>query len=367
MKSSLRGFSGFVTGAAVFALALLALNCQPTGGENMGASGGTSGGQGGDGSGGTTSTGGTTNTGGSKDTGGTTSTGGSKDTGGTTSKGGASSGGNTSKGGAGSGGTTSKGGAGSGGTTNTGGTSNSSGGTTSTGGTTTTVPPGSGGVGNTGGTSTTPTGGTTGSDTKNSGSTVTFKSGKAAGAMTGYGWVALGSSDSITDPTCGASKTPITAAAACAADTNWSATDKLCITGGCPALPASPSSTDYANNYGVVVGVNAGDAGGTGDASLVLGQTFTSVTIATSGMPTTEVRAQIHKKGDSDSNSYCLKYTTGAMSFTSFATDCYATAPTGLFKAADVPNIDKISLEAISVSGTAVSVTSMCMTGITFK
>jgi hypothetical protein len=192
---------------------------------------------------------------------------------------------------------------------------------------------------------------------------VTFASGKAVGAMTGYGWVALGSLDSITDPTCGASKTPITSTAACAADVNWSATDKLCITGGCPVLGTTP---DYTNNYGVVVGVNAGDAGGTGDASLVLGQAFTSITIATTGMPTSEVRAQIHIKGDADSKSYCLKYTTGAMTLTSFATDCYATSPTGLFPAASASNIDKVSLEAVSAT-TAVTVTSMCMTGITFK
>jgi hypothetical protein len=211
-------------------------------------------------------------------------------------------------------------------------------------------------------------GGTTVASTKNTGNTVNFDiKGKASGAMTGYGWVMLGKLDSITDPTCGPSKTPITASAACASDPNWSGTG-LCITGGCPALPASPTSTDYADNFGVVVGVNAGDAGGTGDPSLVLGQTFTSITITATGLPTTEVRAQIHKKGDSDSNLYCMKFTSGtAMDLTRFATDCYNTAPTGLFKAADIPNIDKVSLEAVSVSGTAVTVTNMCMTGITFK
>jgi len=54
------------------------------------------------------------------------------------------------------------------------------------------------------------------------------------------------------------------------------------------------------------------------------------------------------------------------MDLAKFATDCYNTAPTGLFPAASIPNIDKVSLEAVSAS-TAVTVTSMCMTGITFK
>ena len=312
MKSSLRGVPLFVTGVAFVALAMLGPACQPSGGEQVGGNSGSNGGN--------------------------TSSGGNTGSGGTTS----------------SGGTTPKGGAtGSGGTI-------SSGGTTSSGGSTTT--PGSGGVVGSGGT-TTPTGGTTTSSTKNTGSTVTFDKGKAAGAMTGYGWVALGSLDTITDPTCGASKTPITSTAACAADPNWSGTG-LCITGSCPALGATP---DYTNNYGVVVGVNAGDAGGTGDASLVLGQTFTSITITATGVPTSEVRAQIHVKGDADSKSYCLKFASGtAMDLAKFATDCYATAPTGLFPAASAPNIDKVSLEAVSATA-AVTVTGMCMTGITFK
>jgi hypothetical protein len=354
MKSSLRGFSGSVAGAAFVAFAWLAANCQPTGGDQMGGgNGGTSGGSGGDNSGGNSNTGGSSNTnssGGNSNTGGssnTDSSGGSSNTGGTTNKGGSNSGGTTSRGG--SGGTTSRGG--SGGSSSSGGSN--SGGTTSNGGTSAS-----------GGTTTTPTGGTTTSATKNSGSTVTFEKGKAAGAMTGYGWVALGKLDTITDPTCGASKTPITSTTPCAADPNWSGTG-LCITGSCPALPASPTDQDYADNYGVVVGVNAGDDGGTGDPSMVIGQTFSTVSITTSGLPSSEVRAQIHIKGDSDSKSYCMKYSSGAMDLTKFAIDCYNTSPAQLFPAASIPNIDKVSLEAVSAS-TAVSVTSMCMTGITF-
>ena len=176
--------------------------------------------------------------------------------------------------------------------------------------------------------------------------------------MLGYGWVAFGSSDTITDPTCGATTDSITNAKPCAADPNWSATDKLCITGSAPALPASPTDADYAANYGVVVGVNAGDPG-------VLGQTFSTITIAASGVPSSTVRAQVHVKGDADSKSYCMTYSTSAMTLAKFATDCYNTAPTGVIPATSIPNIDKVSLEAVSGS-TAVTVTSMCITGITF-
>jgi len=176
--------------------------------------------------------------------------------------------------------------------------------------------------------------------------------------MVGYGWVALGSLDTVSDPTCGPSKAAITSTAACAADPNWSGTDKLCISGAAPALPATPTSADYSANYGIVLGVNAGDPG-------VLGTAFSTITITATGVPTSTVRAQVHVKGDPDSTAYCLAYSASAMSLAKFATDCYNTAPTGLLPAASVANIDKVSLEAVSGS-TAVTVTSMCITGITF-
>jgi hypothetical protein len=188
---------------------------------------------------------------------------------------------------------------------------------------------------------------------------VTFASGKAVGAMTGYGWVALGSADTISDPTCGPSKAAITSTAQCAANTNWSSTTALCMTGSIPALGTPP---DYTGNYGVVVGVNAADPATGG-----LGQTFTSVTITATGGPGSGVRAQIHKKGDPDSSSYCFPFTSGtAMALAKFAIDCYNTTPLQVFPAADIPNIDKISLEVFS-STAAITVTNLCMTGISFQ
>jgi len=247
----------------------------------------------------------------------------------------------------------------------TGGTTyNPTGGTTysPTGGTTyaptggTTYAPTGGIVAPTGGTTTvTPTGGTT--STSPTGTTVTFAAGKAVGAMTGYGWVALGTADSVTDPTCGAGKTPITAAASCLTSTTWSSTTGLCISGSVPALGTPP---DYTGNWGVSVGVNADAAGGG------LGQSFSSITIAVSGTPSSGLRAMVHKKGDPDATSYCAALTAGAMPLTSFSTTCYNTATPGTaITAADVPNIDKISVQ-VSSGAAAIAVSSLCITGITF-
>jgi hypothetical protein len=316
-------------------------------GRDTGAGGsttGTGGATGTGGIGGILATGGVVSTGGATPTGGVSMTGGVKGSGGVTSTGGVttSSGGITGTGGI----------AGTGGTIGTGGTASSGGTTTSQGGTGGINPFAGGTSGSMGGA--TSAGGTTTVTSTPTGTTVAFAAGKAQGAMVGYGFVASGSSDPITDPTCGATKAPISTATPCAADPNWSATDKLCISGSIPALGTPP---DYTANYGIVVGVNAGDPSGT------LGQAFTTMTMTATGLPTGTVRAQVHVKGDS--TSYCMTYSASAMTLAKFATDCYNTTPLLLIPAASMANIDKISLEA--VSGTAaVTVTSMCITGITF-
>src|SRR5689334_9573692 len=51
--------------------------------------------------------------------------------------------------------------------------------------------------------------------------TVCFKDGQAQGPMSGYGWVALGSSDVLSDPTCDTDKHAIDTAHPCTAKTNW--------------------------------------------------------------------------------------------------------------------------------------------------
>jgi hypothetical protein len=179
--------------------------------------------------------------------------------------------------------------------------------------------------------------------------------------MTGYAYVALGSADTISDPTCGATKAAITNAAPCASGTNWSDPAKLCMSGSIPALPATPAATDYASNWGVSLGINAGDPeGGT------LGQSFTSITIAISGTPSSGLRAQVHRKGDAVDTTYCAPLTSAAMPLVSFTTTCYDTAKPGTaLTAADVTNIDKVAVQ-VSSGAAAISVSSLCITGITF-
>ena len=265
--------------------------------------------------------GGTTSSGGDS-SGGTTSSGGSSETGGTTSSGGSNAGG-SAKGGSGSGGTpTGNGGA----------------------------PPRNGG---TSGTATSPS-----TRPGNTGTTVTFKNGKGVGAMTGYGYVALGADDSISDPTCGTSEAEITAAADCKTTTNWNAEDKLCMTGSIPALGDEP---DYEANWGVSVGLNATDPDTGG-----LGQSFSSVTITTSGSPSSGLRAIVHLKGDGESVQYCSPLTSGtAIPFTDFSLTCWDTAKPGTaITAAQVKDIDKIAVQVNSGS-TAIDV-DLCITKIEF-
>jgi len=347
MKSSLRGFSKYVTGAAFVTLALLVPNCQPSGGDYGAGEGGSGGsGVGGSGSGGSTSKGGSGgdssggNGSGGNGSGGHVGTGGSQGSGGTstTPKG---------TGGSGAGGvsTTPKG---------TGGSGSGSGGAQGTGGTTATTTV----VTGTGGTTTTTT--STSTSVGNTGTTVVFGAGKGQGAMTGYGYVALGSADSISSPTCGTA--PITSAAPCAAGTTWSATDKLCVTGAVPVL--DKTTPDYTGNWGLSVGLNSSDPEGKG-----LGQAFTSVTITTTGVPSSGLRAIVHLVGESKDTQYCSPLTSGtAIPFTSFSATCWDTAKPGTaVTAAQATTVDKIAVQVTSNQTAAITVTELCITKIEFK
>lgn len=131
------------------------------------------------------------------------------------------------------------------------------------------------------------------------------------------------------------------------------------MTASIPALDAA--KPDYTANWGVQIGVDSTDAKGG------LGQSLSSVTIAISGSPTSGLRAKVHLKGDAEGTDYCAAYTTGAISFTSFTKTCYDTASPGTaITAADVSKIDQIGIQVPSGSA-AISVSNLCITGITFK
>ena len=185
---------------------------------------------------------------------------------------------------------------------------------------------------------------------------MTFAKGRASGAMTGYGYVALGADDKITSPTCGTAKTEITKAAPCKSDPNWSDPASLCISGSVPKLGDPP---DYDANWGVQVGVNATDPEGGG-----LGQAFTSVTFTVTGKPSSGLRA-LAKIGSTD---YCYEGLTSgtAIPFTKFTTTCYDTAKPGTaIAAAEVASIEKLVVQ-VSSGTAAITVSDLCITKIEF-
>jgi hypothetical protein len=291
-------------------------------------------GTGGDGTGGLHGTGGVIAPG----TGGSGS-GGVKGTGGTTSSGGKGGSGGGMGGGMG-------GSAGSGGVSVSGGISGT-GGVTSVGGVS-----GSGGTSSTGGTTTPP----------NSGTVMTIANGQAQGAMTGFGWVAFGPLDSVTDPTCKSPAGQMVSGTPCD-DTIWSTPSAYCVTGYIPAVPSAPTTTDWNNNWGIQIGIGATPVSGG-----VLGQTFSGMTVSMTGSPLAGLRAQVHRRGDPDTTSYCATFTSGtAVPFNRFSTVCYDTANPGtVLAASDVPNVDKVSVQVPSTIGSAITVTKLCLVGITF-
>jgi hypothetical protein len=186
------------------------------------------------------------------------------------------------------------------------------------------------------------------------GSTVTFANGRSQGAMTGWGWVALGEPDTVSSPTC--SGKPVTAPG-CQETLEWSASHALCISGSIPAV----SGGDYSYNWGFMLAANVSEPRGTG-----LGQSFQSITYVIQGGAPTNLRGIVHRKGDDENTNYCASITPGvAASLSSFNTFCWNGAGTPL-TAADVPDLDWIGIQVYSGPG-PITVSNLCLTGIVFK
>ena len=211
-------------------------------------------------------------------------------------------------------------------------------------------PAGTSGGGSTG----TPTGGTPAA----SGNSVTFNSGQAQGQMTGYGWIALGSADSASDPTC--SGVAITSTAPCNTATTWSSTSALCITGAIPALSAAPLQAEYDANWGLQIGVNSNETDG-----VAIAKTYSAIAIAVSGSPTSGLRVEIHRKGDAPATTYCAANTGSAIPLTNFNTHCWDNGGTA-FAAADAALIDKVGIQ-VSSTQSPITVTNLCLNSITFN
>jgi hypothetical protein len=192
---------------------------------------------------------------------------------------------------------------------------------------------------------------------------VTFQYGQAVGAITGYGWIALGVLDRVTDPTCGYSGTPITPTTPCMDVTNWNSATALCVSGYIPALPAVPTATDYSNNWGIQIGVNSTPAFG------IISRVYSTISASISGLSTPGFRLELHRLGDPDSTTYCYEGVTSGMQvpLIGFNTACWdSTGSSGIkFAAADAALIDKVGVQ-ISSLPTAITLTNMCLNGFTF-
>jgi hypothetical protein len=197
-----------------------------------------------------------------------------------------------------------------------------------------------------------------------SGDEVTFAKGQAKGMFSGYGWVAMGSLDSLSSPTCEGAT--ISSSSPCKTTTTWSKDDAVCMTGSIPALPSPAVQADYDNNWGVQIGVNAKDpSDAIGDAL----KDYTSVAFTLSGSPSSGLRAMLHRKGDPDGTTYCADSikTDTAIKFTKFNTKCWGGEPTTVYLTADdLPKIDKAGVQVSSTSS-PITVTDLCLSKITFS
>ncbi len=192
----------------------------------------------------------------------------------------------------------------------------------------------------------------TGSCTTNTGKTVTFNtSGKACGAVTGWAFLAMGTLDTVSVPTCGNPPVAISATASCTTTTNWPTTG-ICVTGSVPTNPSPYTS------WGINIGANATDPSGSG-----LGQTFSTVAISATGAPSGATFRYVISVGTVD---YCAAATLGtAVAFSTFNTKCYDAPADGTAYAGTGSNITGVQLQIVPGTAT-ITISSMCLTGITF-
>ncbi len=205
---------------------------------------------------------------------------------------------------------------------------------------------------------TTSVGGTGGASTPpNTGTVMTISNYQAHGAMTGFGWIALGELDTVSDPQCLSPSTPIVSGLACD-HTGWSTPDAYCMTG---YIPAVSSEGNWEQNWGIEIGINATPTpGGT------LGQSFSGIAISVTGTPSTNLRAVVHRKNDPDGTTYCSSFTSGTtVAFTSFNSSCWNNEGKYL-AASDVANLDQVGVQ-VSSGTAAITIKNLCITGISFS
>ena len=193
--------------------------------------------------------------------------------------------------------------------------------------------------------------------------------------MTGYAYIALGASDTATDPKCAPdsadpSKTQdITKASPCptTGTTVWKDAGSLCISGSIPVVTGG----DYTSNWGLQIGVNTVDPPASSADSGTLGQSFSTITPNFTGTidPNKAViRLVIHTVDmAAEAAPYCATVKTSGttLSLDAFNTACWDGTGDDL-PADKIPTIDKIGIQISSDTSNAYTVTDFCLTGITF-
>jgi hypothetical protein len=212
------------------------------------------------------------------------------------------------------------------------------------------------------------------------GGTVFFKNGKAMGAMNGVGWVAIGTLDTVTDPTCRDPGSPMVRQITgrdpcpdCGGTMKWSTNDGLCMSGLVPKVaPGDGGTPDYDANWGMLVGWDAGpDDACIGNKVSTLGRNFEVITFNYTGtiMPNTSaIRGLVHRKGDPEAISYCANIISGTpTALISFNTQCWGGPYGVLLTDADIPNIDWVGVEISSDTDSTYLVKNFCVTSVAFR
>lgn len=205
------------------------------------------------------------------------------------------------------------------------------------------------GTGGAGGQITTGTGGAGGQIT-----TVTFAAGQGVGAMTGPGWIALGSQDTLTSSGC---PTKVSGTSRCALIV-WTSPNSLCASGSVPIV----SGGDYADNWGIEIGVDA-----TNPPDTQIGMAYSTIALNFTGLPTTDLSITLHRLGDMSTTTYCHSAVTSGMAYllNSFNTQCYGTGGVQ-FTSTDAVKIDQVGLQATSSATGAFTLSDLCLDSIMF-
>jgi len=196
----------------------------------------------------------------------------------------------------------------------------------------------------------------------------TFVSGRAQGALSGYGYVSLGVVDSVTSPTCNGmqiggispSMPPVTFNSTCRPSAiTWGSATGLCVSGAVAGWSSNPSYVDTMIDWGIMVGV------ATREPVQAIGIAYSSITLTVSGSNSDALFAVVHLADDANNLTYCARMTSGnAVKLSSFNTECLFGNGKSLCEK-DLDRIDKIGVQVPS-SQSPITLTDFCLTKIEF-